>query len=266
LGGSSGTGANPGIGGAGAGGQGEGGEGGEAGSAGNGGSTPTGGTNSGGGGSTGVSGGGSSSGGGTGGGSTVPPELIENMEDGNLFILANDKRTGNWYTAFDAAKSSKASDPAMVAVTDSPSKGSTKAFYFKGDGSGGWGALAAFDFIYVGTAAKKPYDGSTYKGITFYAKAAAATTVTVRVPIVDTTANAMGSTCTPAPATMPTCEDHYAVDVPLTTSWAPVAVAWADLHQVGWGAQTWNAAELVSVQFFVDGPAEFWIDDISFIK
>lgn len=267
-GGSSGTGANAGIGGDGAGGQGEGGEGeagsaGSAGSAGNGGSPPTGGTTSGGGGGSsggGVAGGGSSSG----GAPALPMELIENMEDGNPFILPIEKRDGNWYTTAD--KGSSVTAPTMAAVTDSPSAGSTKAFYFKGNGSGGWGALAGFDFLFVGTGEKLPYDAAHYKGITFYAKAAAATTITVRVPIVATTPNAEGSTCTVAPATPVTCEDHYSVDVPLTTSWRAVTFVWADLHQVGWGKQTWDASKLISMQFFVKTAAEYWVDDISFVK
>jgi hypothetical protein len=160
----------------------------------------------------------------------------------------------------------------MIAVTDSPATDSTMAFHFEGDGSKGWGAQAAFDLVYVGTAKKEPYDASKYKGIHFYAKAAAATKVLVRIPIVATTENATGSTCIPSSKSdMPTCEDHYTAEVSFTTSWVLVSLDWTgttpkDFHQQGWGKAAWDPSEMLGVQFAVDSACEFWIDDISFNK
>jgi hypothetical protein len=199
----------------------------------------------------------------------VAPELIDNMEDGNQNILINDGRTGAWYTAngkggsADPLPASTIKMPLLDDTTGSP--GSKHGFHFKGDGGTEWGAMAAFDFL-VASTPKLPYDAGTFKGITFWVKGSAAVSIQVRVPLKDTTADANGACM----ATTNGCENHFAAQLDITTSWQHVSYAWADFQQdPAWGYHTtFKPAQLVSVQFVVPidvSGADFWIDDIAFI-
>jgi hypothetical protein len=270
-----------------------GGQGDSAGASGAGGSGPFGGSSSGGtvsrGGTAGsttggtTASGGKASGGDTSGGAPplVPPQLIDNMQDTNGQLYVQEGRDGYWYTSADevgsTAEPAKGTSIAMVELAPGDGAGGEPpyAFHFKGKGaastvSGVWGALGGFDLLVVGSdGVKHPYDAAkAYKGIHFWARAAAAATIAVRLPIRDTTDKAQGALC----ATK--CEDHFGKQVALTTSWAQYSLLWPQgtttngFAQAGWGYKaTFDAATLVGVQFVV-GPglaAEFWIDDVSFI-
>lgn len=240
----------------------------------------TGGANSGGsvasggaGGSVVSSGGGSPGTGGeaTGGTAPLPPELIDDMEDGNQAILLNDDRTGAWYTAVGAggeAEPAPMKSFSMTEIVGTPgAAGSTQAMHFKGSGGTEWGAMAAFDF----SVKKAPYDATAYKGITFWVKAAAAANIVVRIPIKDTSLEAMGACM----AMTNGCENHFSAPVALTTSWKQVSLPWASFKQdATWGFQTTFArTQLISVQFVVlsaippatPPSADFLIDDVAFI-
>ncbi|MGC4088347.1 MAG: hypothetical protein QM756_10690 [Polyangiaceae bacterium] len=117
---------------------------------------------------------------------------------------------------------------------------------------------------------KHPYDARAYKGIRFWAKAASSIQVRVRLPLRDTTANALGTKCSGS-----NCEDHYLKVQVIGTSWGVYELAWPDgtsnngFAQGNWGLQTtFDAATLIGVQFLVNAgvpSADIWIDDVSFI-
>jgi hypothetical protein len=199
----------------------------------------------------------------------VPPELVDDMEDGNQNILLHQGRNGAWYTVAGPDASAEPEPMkafSMATVTGAPPvAGSTRCFQFTGKGGSGWGAMGAFDFRAIATP-KVVYDASAYKGISFWVKAAAAVHIAVRIPIKNTTAEANGS-CV---GTSAGCENHYGADVALTTSWKQVTLLWANLAQdPAWGHKVpFTANALVSTQFVVvkDTPTTtFWIDDIAFV-
>ncbi|HWA74939.1 MAG TPA: carbohydrate binding domain-containing protein [Polyangiaceae bacterium] len=258
---------------------GDGGDGGDAGSSATTGGANTGGATTGGKASGGSGGGAVTGGAATGGtGPTYPPELIDDMEDGNQYIIQQEKRDGAWYTAVDdgAVDPPMAKAFAMAEITGTPgAKGSTHAFHFKGTAGTMWGAMGAFDFHTPATTtpSKLPYDASSYKGITFWVKAAAASTSTVklRIAVKDTVADAGGACKTMTNG----CDNHFAAPLAVTTAWKQVSFVWADFKQEpGWGYQTtFNSAQLISVQFAIptvaaaatQPTADVWIDDIAFV-
>jgi hypothetical protein len=247
-----------------------------AGAAGEAGDTSSGGTNSGGTSSGGTSTGGTGTGGGAGssstGGAPLAPELIDNMEDGNAYILMSESRDGLWYTAVGAGGTVEPSTAqvTMALLTDSPVSGSKKGFHLMGNGGTEWGALGAFDFRYSAAGNPKlPYDASKYKGIKFWIKGAAAASIIVRLPLKDTTLDAKGE-CT---KTADGCENHFQASLDVTTTWKQVTMPWsgatAAFAQEPWGyvLGAFDPTQLIAVQFLVPTAtkAEFWVDDISFI-
>lgn len=244
-----------------------------------GGSTASGGmggsVNTGGGSSGGTTGGSKSTTGGeaTGGMTPVVTELIDDMEDGDQTIsFINTEaglRNGAWYTA--SGKGGEATPEPMKSfvmpeIEGTPGvDGSTRAMHFIAKGGTEWGAMTAFDFKAPAAGAKVPYDASAYKGITFWAKAAAASQIVVRIPMKDTTSGVCATDG---------CDNHFAFKVSLTTSWKKFSLPWSPtasnvfFQDPAWGYQTtFKSAQLLSVQFVVllNTSADFWIDDISFI-
>lgn len=226
--------------------------------------------------------GGTSSGGAT---PTVPPELIDDMEDQDDQILIHESRDGYWYTSVDTAGSSVEPPPSTkIVMTDLASGdtgaggGSTRFFHFSGKSlgtnvSGAWGALGGFDLMRVSGGLKQPYDAHIYKGIRFWAKSNPANTpIRLRVPLRDTTAGTMGSKCTPntgGPVTTTSCDDFHFKAITLAGSWTRYDVVWSDFVQIGFGYQVkpLDPATLVSVQFLIQqgSSGEISIDDVSFI-
>jgi hypothetical protein len=204
----------------------------------------------------------------TGGTVSLPAELIDNMEDGdqNIVINTTEGRNGAWYTASGKGGSA---DPVpakafmMPEIVGTPGvTDSLRAMHFVGVGGTEWGAMAAFDFKASVANAKVPYDSGTYKGISFWAKAAAAVTIQVRIPIPQTTSGACATDG---------CENHYAASAPLTTAWKKITLLWTGttfLQDPSWGYKTaFDRTQMLSVQFVVPKgfSAEFWIDDVSFV-
>lgn len=230
--------------------------------------------------------GGNAAGGITSGGAppVVPPQLIDDMEDtdGQIYVQPgtappNTQRDGYWYTSADTANGGSVvpAQGTMILMTalngDVGAGGaSTYAFHFSGVGgpSPSWGALGGFDIKTNTGATKHPYDASAYKGIRFYAKAATAVTISVRLPIRDTTLNADGAKCGTK------CEDHWFKKQPLTTTWAMYDLLWPQgavsngFAQSGWGyVAPFDAKTLVGVQFVITTAltGDIWIDDVSFL-
>lgn len=211
--------------------------------------------------------------GGDGGGEIITnPELIDDMEDRNQYILPYEGRDGLWYTAFGANGSASdapgtENNPMATVSAEEPNKapGSTYAVEFKGTGGTEWGAMLALDFLQPdkATKVKKPYDASKYTGLKFWIKAEAAVTIVLRLPLKDTTSEANG-----ACVASDNCEDHFQYLLDLTTEWTEVTLSWEDFSQVGWGYRVgaFDPKQIVSVQFLVPTKktAHFWLDDISF--
>ncbi|MFZ5897402.1 MAG: hypothetical protein ACOY0T_40490 [Myxococcota bacterium] len=215
----------------------------------------------------------------------APPELIDNMEDTNGQVFLHEGRDGYWYTSADTAGSSvdppqgKSIPMAMFPMGETGAAGgSSYAFHFTGKAAPSgtpavWGALGGVDLhvttLSGSTQVKRPYDASAYRGIRFWAKAASALNIAVRLPIRDTTHGAVEAKCDPS-----ACEDHWSKNEMFTTTWALHTMLWPDgsnkmgWTQASWGYQTaFDPATLVGIQFLIPPgfSADIWIDDLSFV-
>ncbi|HET9959843.1 MAG TPA: hypothetical protein VFQ61_35370, partial [Polyangiaceae bacterium] len=214
----------------------------------------------------------------TGGATTWPPELIDDMEKVDHFILPNDGRNGQWFPWADAEKGATVTPSPTPVMASLPTgekgtaPGSQHALHFTlfGGDAGSQGALMGVEMIQSTDAGQKkfPYDATKYKGIHFWARAQGEeATVLVRLPLRDTLLAARGA-CDDTAGKL--CNDHYSREVTLSTDWQEYTLLWSSFQQGDWGlpVKPFDPSQLVEVQFMAPATfsAELWVDDISFAR
>ena len=208
-----------------------------------------------------------------------PPTMLDDMEDGDNGICANQGREGGWYT-FSGATTATI-DPAAGTVVSATALGnnarvdSDYAIAFSGTGFGNtdddWATLG----VSVNDTAL--YDASVHTGLYFWARAAANLTLWVEFTTSTTRPVADGGTC--IETTSIPCNDHFGTFVTIGTSWSQHFVHFGFLDQRGWGQPAaLDLTQLHTVHFTYmgdyggsvgaafDNPASFtaFIDDVSF--
>ncbi len=205
--------------------------------------------------------------GGAGGTSTCPAlasdeELIDDLNDGDRYIMPVSGRVGAWKDAHDDSPNAKMfPDPATGFVPSQTGDSCRKyAAYVSGGGYVDWGASFGF-----GLGA--PYDASKYMGISFWARIDQGTSQVLRVAFPDKDTDVNGALC--QGNTGPNgCYDYHGQRITLTSTWTKYTVSFASLTQEPWGRQApFDPATLYEVQFQIpSGAAAFgyWVDDIAF--
>lgn len=195
----------------------------------------------------------------------LPPQpsetywLVDDLEDGDDWIVAQEGRIGRWHTFNDGTGTQTPPVGAGNLVASTPGRESSYAVRTSGSGFTTWGAGVGFDFNDDGTT-KATYDASPYLGVTFWARAESP--VVIRFSVSDVNTDEDGGTCS-------TCSDHHGIDLALTTSWVQYTFTWRRLQQIGWGdaQDALDPAQLFGLQFQVAQGVtfDFWIDDVSLI-
>ncbi len=198
--------------------------------------------------------GGTSGTGGTGGAVAADPLLIDDLDDADGRLDPN--YTGYWYFAMDEEDPDAEGEITAPDDTDTPRgvettparEGSTHAMHAAGSW-GGWGAALGFSFNQPDT---KPIDGSVFSGISFYARASAATTARLEV-VTDATYDK---------------NNHLRAELSLTNEWEYHEVLWRDLEEPDWDPDApWEPETMLKVQFHFDNSDfDFWIDDVRFVE
>jgi hypothetical protein len=144
-------------------------------------------------------------------------DVIDDFEDGNLVITPVKGRTGNWFHFQDS------STAGTYTLAPWPSPRSDFALRYTGSGYKEWGSGIGFDFDNPGAddTTKVLWDASAYKGITFWAIAAAP--FSVNVQIADRYTHKAGGICTPP------CEHFYGRVVQIGTQWERRTVLFKDM-------------------------------------
>jgi hypothetical protein len=232
---------------------------------------------------------GGTSGGGTGGGSagvannagaaTVDTNLIDDFEDNDkqIVIVSNPRRDGIWDTNNDMTVGGvQTPTPLMFKPTllgaDAPYAGDMYAAHSTGSGFTNYGAYMNVSMRAVADYATTPvYDASSYKGISFRAKASAASGKIMRVRFVSGDTDPRLKKCV-APGTPETaCYNHYYATVTLTTSWAVHSVAFSSFVQGTDGMINpggIDLKEMYGLEFYFPTPSDYdlWLDDLTFTK
>lgn len=196
--------------------------------------------------------------------------LIDDMEDGDSGIEASEGRNGYWYSGNDGTGGTMVPASGTFGMVEL-SSGDRSSFSagLKASGFTGWGSVIGFNFVEQ-AALVKAYDGSDYCGVQFWGKAAAITTVALRVPDGDTHPN--GNVCKETGAANQLCYDHFVAKIAFTTSWKEHNVKFSALTQLGTGYHPADgklkADKLYALEWALPsgGPYEIWVDDVSFIK
>jgi hypothetical protein len=238
-----------------------------AGASGSGGSTATGGT-----GGTGGAGGSGGAGGDTTADTGAPGvDMIDDMEDNDGSILGVNGRVGAWYTYNDLSAGAMQTPAQGTPFTMTPGgrDGAGYAANTKGGGFTVWGAGFGFNLKDSGDDAggsnKSTYDASAYSGISFWAKAGAASDKAVRVNVSNKETDPAGAICAP----MDKCNDHFGGPVTLTADWALYTLPFSKMAQSGWGQSVakFDVSTLYAVQFQVGKNTTFdiSIDEVGFL-
>lgn len=213
----------------------------------------------------------------------VEPELVfeplDDMEDGNAFVLAAGARDGHWDVSNDASAGSMQAPPAasftMAELLDATRPDSHFSAYTKGSGFKGWGAIMTVSMItWPEYEATPTYDASAYAGVSFYAKAGAGSDLALRVRYVGAQTDARGGQCTPGGSLATACYDHFYEDVKLSQQWQRFDLPFVEFKQAGVGMKfpSIDLATMYALEFFFPGRSatggnvfELWVDDLAFV-
>jgi hypothetical protein len=115
------------------------------------------------------------------------------------------------------------------------------------------------------------YDASSYKGISFLAKASTTSSKIMRVRFVSGDTDPRLNKCTVPGTSETACYNHYYTTVTLTTAWAVHSVDFSSFVQGTNGMMNPSGIdlkEMYGLEFYFDPPSNYdlWLDDLSFTK
>jgi hypothetical protein len=192
--------------------------------------------------------------------------VISDGENNSNQINTIKGRGGYWYTFVDTNGSSitptAGSQGGTFAMTAGGANGSKYAARMTGQ-------VGTADTVYAGMAMnfvdpKGTYDGTAYKGISFWAKKGPGSTAKVRLKVPDINTDPDGKICKE-------CFNDFGMDLVLGDNWTQYVVPYSAMTQMkGWGSPRTPAidsSQMYAVQFQVNekgAPFDIWVDDIQF--
>lgn len=192
---------------------------------------------------------------------------VDDFEDGDSQALLIGGRSGYWFTAVDNHGSTVEPKGELRPIDGGPSA-SKRAVRVVGRTMPelpAWGAVTGLSW----QPDNRPYDGSKYAGVSFWAKVGPTSAGTFRLKLSDVNTHPVGGVCRDEPGG---CWNHFGADLRLTSEWKKYELAFADLTQeAGWGQPrppALSAHQLVSLDFSVPRGQEFelWIDDVKLLR
>jgi hypothetical protein len=182
----------------------------------------------------------------------VSPLVLENFEDGNDSLLANDGRNGYWFS--DASTDGTMTPFEVVEVMNERMPNSTRGIHIvaSGFGTDGWALLG------VELNGGEAYPGAAaYSGITFWGRHGGTEGAIFRIKF-PTTSTAED-------------DDDFGMSLEAGAEWVQYLIPFNEMNlkQLGFGTeQAFDAAELLGIQFsLAQGTMGFdvWVDDIRFV-
>ncbi len=195
-----------------------------------------------------------------------PEAMIEDAEDNNNQVIAQDGRGGYMYTFVDKVGSTV--EPAsgesggVFAPRPGGAQGSQYAMCMKG-------TVGTAAIVYTGMGLnfvdpKGQYDATKYKGISFWAKKGPGSTGKVRLKVPDVNTDPDGQVCSE-------CFNDFGADLTLTEEWQQFTIPFNRMKQLaGWGNPQKSSIEpatLYGIQFQVNDkgqPYDICVDNIAF--
>jgi hypothetical protein len=187
----------------------------------------------------------------------TPPDqagLIDDLEDGDSFILENEGRHGFWFAFHDASAGHQA--PWPFAPTGSEDEGYSATTY--GGGFTEWGIKVGAYLQYTAGEPLGSYDASGFEGIRFHASG----NVPIRVALVTMAARGESEEGHCVPSETLGCNDFYGKYVSVTPELGEYELPFSELQQAGWGQPAaFDPSEAVAIEFQIDKELDF---DVTF--
>jgi endoglucanase len=181
------------------------------------------------------------------------PSTIDDLEDGDVEILARDGREGTWF-AFDDASGGTRTDPE---IAPAERDGSRNALCLDGSNFTRWGGGFGFPLSGVGVA-RLPYDASNYTGVSFWARGSS---TQFRFMLVDKYSDPTASLCSG-------CNDHFNFSFTPSADWQKFTFGWREARQIGFGDPQPSVCPAALYAFQAQWPSnqsfELCLDDIAF--
>jgi hypothetical protein len=203
-----------------------------------------------------------------------PATIISDFESGSDLLPSRDGRMGAWWTAGDKTIGAVISPQGAARPEPIPGGrcGSQKALHVTGSGFTDWGATLGAAVNYgpndAGVPEERPWDGSAYKGLTFWAKIGDTSTNSVRLAVSDQYARPEAGLCVVDGPVGKGCYDTFGTDLPnLDTTWRKYKVSFASMEQRGFGvpSPSLDTKQIYQIEFAMLPGAifDFWLDDLT---
>lgn len=203
-----------------------------------------------------------------------PAGIIADFELGSDLLPARDGRNGSWWTAGDMTPGAIISPKGAARPELIPGGrcGSQRALHVTGSGFTDWGATMGASINWgtndAGVSEERPWDGSAYKGLSFWAKIGDTSSNSVRLGVSDQYARPESGLCEIGGATGKGCYDTFGTDLPnLDTTWKKYKVSFASLEQRGFGVPSdhLDTKQIYQIEFAMPPGAvfDFWLDDLT---
>ena len=192
--------------------------------------------------------------------------VIEDGENNDHQVLVHDGRGGYIYTfrgGDTKVEPTAGADGGTFTMSEGGANGSHHAARMHGTIGGG-----APDFVGLGfnlMEPQGPFDGSGYKGISFFARRGPTSVGTVRVKVPDKNTFPAAGVCTE-------CYNDFGASVELTEEWKAFVFEFHELSQLpGWGSPQpagLDETTIYGLQFQVASPGadfDIWLDDLAFV-
>ena len=191
---------------------------------------------------------------------------IDDLEDGNATLLAVAQRTGSWYAINDGTGGMQTPSPGgqWFSTTQNCHGGAGFCAQNVGANFSTWGSQMGFSFT---APCGCVYDGSAYKGITFWARSNVALRTDILIaPLLNSTNK--GGTCVQTADLL--CDNQYGMDLPQSPGWVQYTMTFGSLSQQAWAKQyvmaPFDPTQLTGITFTapVNTTFNYAVDDVSF--
>lgn len=188
--------------------------------------------------------------------------LIDDMEDGDLESLAQDERSGSWFSYDDGSGGSHSL--LMESVTNGPS-GGTRAARIVDGGFSEWGSGVGVGMRWDdGSGSRCVYDASYYTGLHLWLRGNGAPVRIIAINPAIIPASE-GGACVDED----TCWDNHGYSLETSEDWTEVFVPFSELLQ-RWTEPPlpFDPTQIFSIEFTLDAYVDYdiWIDDLGFYR
>jgi len=199
---------------------------------------------------------------------TAPPpssaRLLDDLEDGDMNLVVGDGLDGGWEFWDDETNSNLL----MENSTNCAAFGKF-AIHARSDGQTNWGASVNL-FFRASPPRPRPYDGSQFNAVSFYAAITPQPAGAGRDPEANPTMRFKAAISTMETAWeghCTSCTDNFAKYIVIGTRWQRFVLPFSELRQDGWGNPNniaFKTNDIVQIAIQLGQKFDLWVDHVTF--